>query len=107
MVAAVAPNVDSGISKTVNLRAEAGFADVGRVFIEAWRLELKSIAVFRPLHGRDSVLSLEASAAESAPDRPGGVDEAAPRCPRCGEPGYTRIDGCAFCPACGLEGPCD
>ena len=110
MVAAVAPFVDSGISKTVNLRAETGFADVGRVLVEAWRLDLKSISVFRPMGAHGSVLTLDAADAGAGGDAagdPAGCAPRARRCPRCGEPGLSRSDGCVYCPACGLEGPCD
>ena len=48
MVAALAPFIDGGISKTVNLPAEASSADVEAVFRSAWLRGLKGITVFRP-----------------------------------------------------------
>jgi ribonucleoside-diphosphate reductase alpha chain len=47
MVAAVQPFLSGGVSKTVPLPAGAGAEAVEQVFIAAWRLGLKSIAVYR------------------------------------------------------------
>ena len=47
MMAAVQPFLCGGISKTVNLPADATVADVERVFFEARRLGLKAVAVYR------------------------------------------------------------
>ncbi len=47
MMAAVQPFLCGGISKTVNLPADASVADVERVFLEARRLGLKAVAVYR------------------------------------------------------------
>ncbi len=47
MVAAVQPFVSGGVSKTVLLPADASVQEVEDVFIAAWRLGLKSIALYR------------------------------------------------------------
>jgi ribonucleoside-diphosphate reductase alpha chain len=47
MVAAVQPFLSGGVSKTVPLPTDASAADIKRVFIDAWRLGLKSVAVYR------------------------------------------------------------
>jgi ribonucleoside-diphosphate reductase alpha chain len=47
MVAAVQPFLSGGVSKTVPLPADAGVEAVEDIFIQAWRLGLKSIAVYR------------------------------------------------------------
>lgn len=47
MVAAVQPMISGGVSKTVDLPAEATVDDVTGVFLDAWRRALKSIAVYR------------------------------------------------------------
>jgi ribonucleoside-diphosphate reductase alpha chain len=47
MVAAVQPFISSGISKTVNLPASASVEDVEKIFLEAWKLGLKSVTVYR------------------------------------------------------------
>ena len=47
MMAAVQPFLSGAISKTVNLPSEATVEDVEDAYFEAWRLGLKSIAVYR------------------------------------------------------------
>ena len=47
MMAAVQPFLSGAISKTVNMPAESTVEDVEQLFIEAWRLGLKSVAVYR------------------------------------------------------------
>ena len=47
MMAAVQPFLSGAISKTVNMPAESTVSDVERLFVEAWRLGLKSVAVYR------------------------------------------------------------
>ena len=47
MVAAVQPYVSGGVSKTVPLPAGASVEAIEDTFIQAWRLGLKSIAVYR------------------------------------------------------------
>ena len=47
MMAASQPFVSGAISKTVNLPAEAGINDCAKSYMLAWRLGLKSIALYR------------------------------------------------------------
>jgi ribonucleoside-diphosphate reductase alpha chain len=47
MVAGVQPCLSGGVSKTVPLPADAGVEAIEEIFISAWRLGLKSIAVYR------------------------------------------------------------
>jgi ribonucleoside-diphosphate reductase alpha chain len=47
LIAAVAPFVDAGISKTVSLPATATPADVSRLYRRAWSLGLKGCTVYR------------------------------------------------------------
>lgn len=47
MMAAVQPFISGGISKTVNMPAEATVADVAEVYFQAWRLGVKCIALYR------------------------------------------------------------
>lgn len=60
VAAAAQPFVSGGISKTVNLPKEATMAEVSSVFMEAWKLKLKSISIYRdgskglqPLEAKD------------------------------------------------------
>lgn len=46
MVAAVQPFVSGGVSKTVPVAADTGPDGIEEIFIAAWRLGLKSIAVY-------------------------------------------------------------
>ena len=46
-MAAVQPFLSGAISKTVNMPEEATVEDVANVYIEAWRLGLKAIAIYR------------------------------------------------------------
>ncbi len=47
MMAAVQPFISGAISKTVNLPTEATVEDVMDAYIEAWRLGLKAVAIYR------------------------------------------------------------
>ncbi len=47
MMAAVQPFLSGGISKTVNLGADATVADVADLMVSAWRSGVKAIAVYR------------------------------------------------------------
>ncbi|GAB4519063.1 MAG: vitamin B12-dependent ribonucleotide reductase [Parvularculaceae bacterium] len=78
MMAAVQPFISGAISKTVNMPNSATIADCERVYFDAWRLGLKSIALYRdgsklsqPLAGRllddDDVEAVEEAAAADAP----------------------------------------
>ena len=48
MVAAVAPYVDAGISKTINVSAGYPFADFKGLYFSAWQAGVKGIATYRP-----------------------------------------------------------
>ncbi len=58
MVAAVAPYVDSAISKTVNVPADYPYADFQGLYLQAWRAGLKGLATYRPNAVLGSVLSV-------------------------------------------------
>ena len=69
MMAAVQPFLSGGISKTVNLRADATVDDVRELFVSAWRSGVKAIAVYRDNSKWQQPLSV-ASAGESADSAP-------------------------------------
>ncbi|MBI2295049.1 MAG: hypothetical protein HYU76_03170 [Betaproteobacteria bacterium] len=58
MVAAVAPYVDSAISKTVNVPEDYPYADFKDLYLEAWHAELKGITTYRPNQVLGAVLSV-------------------------------------------------
>lgn len=47
MVAAMQPHLSGGISKTVNLPADATVEDIKNIYMEAWKLGCKCIALYR------------------------------------------------------------
>ncbi|MBI5005808.1 MAG: adenosylcobalamin-dependent ribonucleoside-diphosphate reductase [Nitrosomonadales bacterium] len=58
MVAAVAPFIDTSISKTVNVPADYPYEDFKDLYTEAWRAGLKGLATYRPNSVLGSVLSV-------------------------------------------------
>ncbi|MCX7192505.1 MAG: ribonucleoside-diphosphate reductase, adenosylcobalamin-dependent [Proteobacteria bacterium] len=58
MCAAVAPFIDTSISKTVNVPADYPFDDFKNLYTEAWRAGLKGLATYRPNSVLGSVLSI-------------------------------------------------
>ena len=59
MLAAVAPFVDAGISKTVNLHAGTGVDEVEKLFVDAWRLGLKGLTCFPQRSALGAVLRVQ------------------------------------------------
>ena len=74
MVAAVAPYVDTAISKTVNVPADYPYADFQDLYTQAWKSGLKGLATYRPNSVLGSVLSVE-PAATPEPLKPVVVEE--------------------------------
>ena len=58
MVAAVAPCIDTAISKTVNVPADYPYADFKDLYLQAWQAGIKGLATFRPNPVTGSVLSV-------------------------------------------------
>ena len=101
MQAAFQASTDNGVSKTVNLAADAGPEQVRRVFTQAHALGLKGVTVFRSgCRGRQVLELLPLPGREAPP-----VVHRSGRCPRCG--GLLKTDGgclaCCFCGASGCE----
>ncbi|WP_126444812.1 adenosylcobalamin-dependent ribonucleoside-diphosphate reductase [Sulfuricystis multivorans] len=59
MVAAVAPYIDTSISKTVNVPADYPYAEFEDLYLVAWKSGLKGLATYRPNAVLGSVLSVE------------------------------------------------
>jgi ribonucleoside-diphosphate reductase alpha chain len=68
MVAAVAPFVDSAISKTVNVPENYPYDEFKNLYLEAWRAGLKGITTYRPNKVLGSVLSLAKPEAQAPND---------------------------------------
>jgi ribonucleoside-diphosphate reductase alpha chain len=63
MLAAVAPYIDAGISKTVNAPAACSYAEFEALYRLAWRGGLKGLTAFRPSRVLGSVLQLPSAVA--------------------------------------------
>ncbi|MCW7537228.1 adenosylcobalamin-dependent ribonucleoside-diphosphate reductase [Aquabacterium sp. A7-Y] len=59
MVAAVAPYVDTSISKTVNVPEDYPYADFQDLYLRAWKSGLKGLATYRPNTVLGAVLSVQ------------------------------------------------
>jgi len=75
MMAAVQPFLSGAISKTVNLPEEATVDDVSNAYIEAWRMGIKAIAIYRdgskrtqPLNTSDARPNKEPAAGSPEPE---------------------------------------
>jgi len=66
MVAAVAPLIDTSISKTVNVPAEYPYEDFQDLYFSAWKSGLKGLATYRPNNVLGSVLSVEDNKPEAS-----------------------------------------
>ncbi len=67
MVAAVAPYVDTAISKTVNVPEDYPYAEFKDLYMQAWNAGLKGLATYRPNAVLGSVLSVDTPAVQPAP----------------------------------------
>jgi len=65
MVAAVAPFIDTSISKTVNVPEDYPYADFEGLYMKAWKSGLKGLATYRPNTVLGAVLTPDAPAAQS------------------------------------------
>lgn len=61
MVAAVAPFIDTAISKTVNVPEDYPYEDFENLYLSAWKAGLKGLATYRPNSILGSVLSVTPS----------------------------------------------
>ena len=59
MVAAVAPFIDTSISKTVNVPEDYPYSDFQDLYFHAWKSGLKGLATYRPNKVLGSVLSVQ------------------------------------------------
>jgi ribonucleoside-diphosphate reductase alpha chain len=96
MMAAVQPFVSGAISKTVNLPADETVEGVEAIFLAAWRMGLKAVAVYRD---RSKVVQpLVPAGAAPHPASTG-------RCHECGQ-GLVPDGACLLCPNCGATTGC-
>ena len=74
MVAAVAPYVDSAISKTVNVPEDYPYENFKDLYLEAWRAGLKGITTYRPNKVLGSVLSVKPAEEQLKSQQPNDLD---------------------------------
>ncbi len=67
MVAAVAPFIDTSISKTVNVPEDYPYAEFENLYLDAWKSGLKGLATYRPNSVLGSVLSVTPSSEQKQP----------------------------------------
>ena len=76
MMAAAQPFLSGAISKTVNLPESASVEDIMSMYIEGWRLGLKSVAIYREGSKRSAPLNTrktkDMGTAASGADQPAG-----------------------------------
>ncbi len=65
MVAAVAPFIDTSISKTVNVPVDYPYEDFQGLYLQAWQQGLKGLATYRPNSVLGAVLSVDAPASDA------------------------------------------
>src|SRR5690606_25185587 len=68
MVAAVAPYIDTSISKTVNVPADYPYEEFQDLYMAAWKSGLKGLATYRPNSVLGAVLSVEPAKTEQQAD---------------------------------------
>ncbi len=67
MLAAVQPFISGAISKTINLPEHSTVDDIAETYVEAWRLGLKAVAIYRDGCKRSQPLSLSQETKEEKP----------------------------------------
>ncbi len=65
MMAAVQPFLSGAISKTVNMPETATLEEIASIYVEAWKLGLKSIAIYRDRSKKAQQLSVGTTVAEA------------------------------------------
>ncbi|MBI4355813.1 MAG: vitamin B12-dependent ribonucleotide reductase, partial [Candidatus Omnitrophica bacterium] len=76
MMAAVQPFISGAISKTVNLPQEATVEEIMQAYIEAWRMGIKAIAIYR-----DGSKGVQPLSTGKAADKAGQKEAAVPGAP--------------------------
>ncbi len=81
MMAAVQPFLSGAISKTVNLPEEATVEDIMNAYLEAWRLGLKAIAIYRDGSKRTQPLNTSDGKAQEESEEAGAMTGPQPKTP--------------------------
>jgi ribonucleoside-diphosphate reductase alpha chain len=70
MMAAVQPFLSGGISKTVNMPNDASVEEIRRVYLEAWKMGIKGVAIYRDGSKRSAPVKTSKEK-EKAPEKAG------------------------------------
>jgi ribonucleoside-diphosphate reductase alpha chain len=70
MMAAVQPFISGAISKTINMENSATVADIRKAYIEAWKLGLKCVAIYRDGSKRSQPLNVKKSSPATGATKP-------------------------------------
>ncbi len=110
MMAAVQGFISGAISKTVNLPHSATEKDISNIYLMAWKLGVKAVAIYRDGSKQSQPLNVklvdEKENQEHAKAvRPGYVPNTAMKCPDCGSD-TVLTSGCYRCPNCGTTVGC-
>ncbi|HVJ05598.1 MAG TPA: vitamin B12-dependent ribonucleotide reductase [Candidatus Saccharimonadales bacterium] len=66
MMAAVQPFISGAISKTINMPHEATIEEIADAYVEAWKLGLKAVAIYRDGSKQNQVLTTKQDAAKKS-----------------------------------------
>ncbi|MFM8561618.1 MAG: vitamin B12-dependent ribonucleotide reductase, partial [Solirubrobacterales bacterium] len=75
MMGAVQPFISGAISKTVNMPAESSIEDIYDAYVDAWRLGVKALAIYRDGSKTAQALRTDAEGAEGAEGGSGGYTQ--------------------------------
>ncbi|WP_374029894.1 vitamin B12-dependent ribonucleotide reductase [Bdellovibrio bacteriovorus] len=101
MMAAVQPFISGAISKTVNLPNSATEEDISQIYMLAWKLGLKAVAVYRDGSKQSQPLNMQKPKKSEEP----AVPNFTMKCPECGSD-TVLTSGCYRCPNCGTTVGC-
>lgn len=101
MMAAVQPFISGAISKTVNLPNTATEEDISRIYVLAWKLGIKAVAVYRDGSKQSQPLNVHKPKGVAEPVIPSFTM----KCPECGSD-TVLTSGCYRCPNCGTTVGC-
>ncbi|OLP04645.1 putative ribonucleoside-diphosphate reductase [Rhodoferax antarcticus ANT.BR] len=110
MVAAVAPFIDSAISKTVNVPENYPFEEFRNLYMRSWKAGLKGITTYRPSAARGAVLTVNPTVERVEVSEEVEADAyqgtGGDLCPDCGHHSLHLRDGCTHCDHCHYVGSC-